>query len=253
VTESFRLEGKIALVTGGGSGIGRAIAEAFAGAGARVVVAGRRRAPLEATVAALGGAPRAIAAPGDVTLARDRAAMLEAARDAFGGLDVLASAAGQPLRAPIAQTRDEDWPRILAVNAIAPILLAREALPLLRARRGCAIHVSTGASQKPVRGYGAYGAAKAALNYASQVLAMEAAPEVRVNVICPGGVDTPIFATYLSPDEADAARKWFAEAAPLGRIGRPRDIAAAALFLASDAASFITGALLPVDGGLNLG
>ena len=109
------------------------------------------------------------------------------------------------------------------------------------------------AALQPVRGYGAYGAAKAALNQASLVLALEAAPEVRVNVLCPGGIDTPIFETYLGPSEIVAAKKWFAESTPLARIGRPEDVAACALFLASDAAAFVTGAILPVDGGLNLG
>lgn len=179
--------------------------------------------------------------------------MLAAARDAFGGLDVLVGCAGAPARAPLAELREEDWRATLEVNATAAVLLAREALPLLRTRRGSVIQVSTGASVKPVPGLAAYGAAKAALNYASLVLALEAAPEVRVNVICPGGVDTPIFSTYLPDEEIEAAKRWFAQATPLGRIGRPSEIAAAALFLASDAASYITGAMLPVDGGLNLG
>ena len=253
MADPYRLEGKIALVTGGGTGIGRAIAEAFGRAGARIVVAGRRPRPLDETVAALGGPSRAVGIAGDVTRPEDRARMLATARDTFGGLDVLVGCAGRPLRAPLAETAEEDWQRIVDVNATAPIQLAREALPQLRARRGNVVHVSTGAAVKPVPGYGAYGAAKAALNYASLVLALEAAPEVRVNVICPGGVDTPIFASYLDRAEIEAAKRWFAESTPLGRIGRPEDVAACALFLASDAASFVTGAVVPVDGGLNLG
>ena len=252
MTDVARLDGKVALITGGGSGIGRAIAEGFARAGARVVVAGRRPAPLDDVVAAIGGGV-AVAVPGDVTVAADRTRMLATAREAFGGLDILVSCAGTPSRAPVESLHEAEWQRILDVNATAPVQLAREALPTLRARRGSILHISTGASMKPVRGLAAYGAAKAALNYVSLVLALEAAPEVRVNVLCPGGVDTPIFRTYLSEHEIEATKRWFAEATPLGRIGRPEDVANAALFLASDAAAYVTGAILPVDGGLNLG
>jgi NAD(P)-dependent dehydrogenase (short-subunit alcohol dehydrogenase family) len=249
----FRLDGKVALVTGGGSGIGRAIAEAFVAAGARVVLGGRRRTTLDETAAALGGPRHALPLAGDVTIPADRARWLAAARDSFGGLDALLNCAGTVARGLVAEMPEAEWRRILEVDALAPILLVREALPLLKARRGSVLSISTGAAVKPVRGLAAYGAAKAALNHASLVLALEAAPEVRVNVVCPGGVDTPIFATYLSEAEAQAARAWFAAAAPLGRIGRAEDVAKAAVFLCSDAASFVTGAILPVDGGLNLG
>ncbi len=252
MTGALRLDGKVALITGGGTGIGRAVAETFVGAGARVVISGRRAAKLDEARGAL-GADAVLAVPGDVTVAADRARMLAAARDTFGGLDVLVGCAGAPARGPLDRMPEADWRRVLEVNATAPVLLAREALPMLRARRGSVIQVSTGASVRPVPGLAAYGAAKAALNHASLVFALEAAPEVRVNLICPGGVDTPIFGTYLPPDEIEAAKRWFAEATPLGRIGRPDEVAAAALFLASDAASYITGAMLPVDGGLNLG
>jgi NAD(P)-dependent dehydrogenase (short-subunit alcohol dehydrogenase family) len=139
------------------------------------------------------------------------------------------------------------------VNFLAPILLSKEALPMLAASRGSILNISTGASLNPVRNFGAYGAAKAGLNHASQVLALEAAPHVRVNVICPGGVDTPIFETFMGKDRAPELKNMYAEITPLGRIGYPEDIAHAAVFLASDAARFITGAILTVDGGLNLG
>lgn len=249
--EPFRLDGKVALVTGGGTGIGRAIAETFASAGARVIVGGRRQALLEQTALKAGGDSVAIA--GDVTVAADRTRWVAAAKETFGGLDVLVNCAGAVVHGEIAELLEADWRRLFEVNALAPLLLAREALPLLRQRRGSIIQVSTGASVRAVRGFGAYGAAKAALNQASLVLALEAAPHVRVNVLCPGGVDTPIFSTYLSEADVEAARRWFAESAPLGRIGSPADVAAAALFLASDAAAYITGTILPVDGGLNLG
>ncbi len=249
-----RLEGRVALVTGGGTGIGLAIARAFAAEGACVVVAGRREAKARDAARALGGERTARAVAGDVTVAEDRARMLDAARSAFGGLDILVNNAGAVARmGALVETTEEDWRRTLDVNFLAPVLLAGDALPLLRERRGCILSISTGASLNPVRNFGAYGAAKAGLNHASPVLALEAAPEVRVNVICPGGVDTPIFETVLGKERAPEIKKMYAEITPLGRIGRAEDVAKAALFLCSDQAEFITGAILTVDGGLNLG
>jgi NAD(P)-dependent dehydrogenase (short-subunit alcohol dehydrogenase family) len=247
---SFQLEGRRVLVTGGGTGIGRAIAETFVGAGARVVVAGRRRAPLEDVVRKVGGS-RACAVPGDVTSPSDRARFLAECDDAFGGLDILVNCAGATSSGSLADLTEAEWRRMFEVNAAAPMLLAREALGRLREKRGSIVGISTGAALRPVPGFGAYGAAKAAMTHASRVLAIEAAPEVRVNVICPGGVDTPIFETFLDAKGADAARRFFDESTPLGRIGQPQDIAAAALYLASDAAQWVTGAVLTVDGGLN--
>ena len=251
--EFISLKRRVALVTGGGTGIGRAIAEAFAFAGAKLVLAGRREDPLRRAVEEIGSA-NARAVTGDVTVSADRKRMLAAAQSTFGGLDILVNNAGAVARmGALVETTEEDWRKTLEVNFLAPILLSREALPLLRARKGSILNISTGASLNPVRNFGAYGAAKAGLNHASQVLALEAAPEVRVNVICPGGVDTPIFETFMGKDRAPELVNMYAEITPLGRIGQPRDIANAALFLASDAAEFITGAILTVDGGLNLG
>lgn len=251
--EFISLKGRVALVTGGGTGIGRAIAEAFAFAGAKLVLAGRREDPLRRAVEEIGPA-NALAVTGDVTVSGDRQRILAAAEATFGRLDILVNNAGAVARmGALVETTEEDWRKTLEVNFLAPILLSKEALPLLRVRKGTILNISTGASLNPVRNFGAYGAAKAGLNHASQVLALESAPDVRVNVICPGGVDTPIFETFMGKDRAPELVNMYAEITPLGRIGQPRDIANAALFLASDAAEFITGAILTVDGGLNLG
>ena len=251
--EFISLKGRVALVTGGGTGIGRAIAEAFAFAGAKLVLTGRREDPLRRAVEEIGPA-NARAVTGDVTVSEDRQRMLAAAESTFGRLDILVNNAGAVARmGALVETTEEDWRKTLEVNFLAPILLSKEALRLLRVRKGSILNISTGASLNPVRNFGAYGAAKAGLNHASQVLALEAAPDVRVNVICPGGVDTPIFETFMGKDRAPELVNMYAEITPLGRIGQPRDIANAALFLASDAAEFITGAILTVDGGLNLG
>lgn len=245
------LSGRVALITGGGTGIGRGIAEAFVAAGARVVLAGRRSAPLEEAAAALG--ENAVAVSADVTKADDRTRLLEETQRAFGQLDILVNNAGVVRGVgPIAELDAEDWERALAVNLTAPLFLSRDALPHLAARKGSILNVSTGAALKVVPNFAAYGATKAALNYVSRTLALEAAPDVRVNVICPGGVDTPIFETFVPADDVPGVHEFFADNTPLGRMGVPSDIAQAAVFLSSDEASWITGTLLVVDGGLNL-
>ncbi len=243
----------MALVTGGGTGIGRAIAERFAREGARVVVSGRRREPLYELAAAL-GADRAAAVPADVTVAGDRAHLLASVRETFGGLDVLVNNAGAVSGVgPVEELTDDAWEQMLSVNVTAALTLTRDALPMLRERKGNVVMVSTGASLKPVPRFAAYGASKAALNYVSQVLALELAPDVRVNVLCPGGVDTPIFETFVPAEAVAEVHRHFEESTPLARIGRPEDMAGAALYLASDDAAFVTGGILVVDGGLNLG
>lgn len=246
----MRLRDQIALVTGGGSGIGRGIAQRFADEGAVVVVVGRREAPLRETAA---GRDRIHDWTADVTAEADRARLADRIRSEFGGLDVLVNNAGVVTSGPLTETPESEWERLFGVNVLAPLALARTFLPTLTERKGSILNVSTGASLRPVPGYGAYGATKAALNYLSQVMALEAAPNVRVNVLCPGGVDTPIFDTFLDASQRQQTLDYFAGATPLGRIGQPRDLAGAAVFLSSREAEWITGSTLVVDGGLNLG
>ena len=240
------------LVTGGGTGIGRAIAEAFAANECRVMITGRRKEPLLEVAAALGPG-RVVPFPSDITSADDRRAVVDAVAEKLGGLDVLVGCAGAVTSSPLAETDDATWRRLFETNVLGPVALARDLLPALRERRGCILNISTGASLKPVPGFGVYGATKAALDYASKVLALEAAPEVRVNVISPGGVDTPIFDTFLDAEGRAGTIAYFNEATPLGRIGQPSDIAGAARWLCSEEAAYVTGATLVVDGGLNLG
>jgi NAD(P)-dependent dehydrogenase (short-subunit alcohol dehydrogenase family) len=215
-------------------------------------VAGRRIDSLLETVRSVGGDALAHAVAGDVTSERDRARLTASAIERFGRLDVLVNNAGAVARSSLEETGASEWERLLAVNVTAPLFFAREALPHLRKTRGSIVNISTGSSLRAVPGYGAYGASKAALNHISQVLAIEAAPEVRVNVICPGGVETEIFESYLGKEEIDAAKRWFRETTPMKRMGEPSDVAAAALYLASDAAAWVTGVVLRVDGGLNI-
>ncbi|MEZ5066377.1 MAG: SDR family oxidoreductase [bacterium] len=243
---------RVVLVTGGGTGIGRAIAERFARDGCRVAVTGRRKAPLEDVVRSI-GPERGLAIPGDVTSGPDRDRLIRQVIERFGALDVLVNNAGVVASIPVVATSDAEWRRQFETNVVAAMALSRAAMDHLRDRKGCILNVSTGASGKPVPGYGVYGATKAALEYASRVLALEAAPDVRVNVVSPGGVETPIFDTFLTPDQKADTIRYFDEATPLGRIGRPADIAAAAAWLCSPEAGWVTGTVLVVDGGLNLG
>lgn len=246
----MKLSNQIALVTGGGTGIGRGIAQRFAEEGAKVVVVGRREEPLRETSAGHAGIHGWTV---DVTSEADRAELAERLTSEFGGLDILVNNAGVVTSGPLSETPESEWERLFGVNVLAPLALARTFLPTLTERKGSILNVSTGASLRPVPGYGAYGATKAALNYLSQVMALESAPDVRVNVLCPGGVDTPIFDTFLDESQRQQTLDYFAGATPLGRIGQPQDLASAAVFLSSREAEWITGSTLVVDGGLNLG
>lgn len=246
-----RLEGKVALVTGGGSGIGRGIALLFATEGAAVVLAGRRSEPLQETVREIrrvGGA--ATFARGDVTKA-DRAEMIvQSATYNFGGLDIVVNAAGIFLPGDLAALDERRFDRILATNLKAPYLVARCAAPALRLRGGGSIlNIAALDALKGRRDAAAYAASKGGLVAMTRSLALDLAPHrIRVNALCPGTVDTP-----LTRDAASGGGPSFLEAAaaaiPLGRPGRPEDVAHAALWLVSDEGAWVTGVAVPVDGG----
>jgi NAD(P)-dependent dehydrogenase (short-subunit alcohol dehydrogenase family) len=247
------LDGKVALVTGGASGIGRAIATLFAMEGAAVCVMdldpdGARRAADEIQDA--GG--RVISVAGDVSAAADCERAVHATVDALGGLDVLVNNAGIIRRATVLELDEASWDRVMDVNVRSVYLLSRLAIPIMAAAGGGAI-VNTGSGWGLVGGPKAasYCASKGAVVQLTRAMAIDHGPvNIRVNCVCPGDTDTPLLrdeATQLgsAPDDflAGAADR------PLRRIGTPDDIARAALYLASDAASFVTGAVLVVDGG----
>jgi len=248
---TFRLDGRAALVTGGTRGIGRAIAEAFAGAGAAVCVMARKPDELEetrealaqigppvATVAGSSGDPEAIA----------RA--VETCVSELGGLDVLVNnAATNPTFGPMIETEDRAVRKVLEVNVEGPLLLAQHAHRAWMADHGGVIlNIASVGGIQPTPFIGIYNASKAALVHMTRQLALEMGPDVRVNALAPGLVKTAMARALWEPDEAGIAARH-----PLRRIGLPDDIASAALFLASDAASWITGAVLVVDGGMSLG
>lgn len=245
------LAGKIALVVGAATGIGRAIARELAGAGAAVVCADLDGAGADATAAAIEAAGgRALARRSDVTRAADAEADVAAALAAFGGLDVLVfGAATLEPTATVLELSEADWNRTLAVNLTGAFLVSRAALPALRARGGGSIiFIASQLGRVGAAGRPAYCATKGALVQLAKVMAADHARDgVRVNTLSPGAVETGRL-LHRYGDMA-AARAALGPKHLLGRLGQPEEIARAALFLASDASTFMTGADLLVDGG----
>ena len=252
-----RLEDRVAIVTGGSSGIGRGIAMAFAREGARVVVADvqeepRRgkyhetdsRPPTAEQIAADGGT--AVFAATDVSSIEQIERMVATAVERFGGLDILVNNAGIGVVSKVDAQTDEEWERVIGINLRAPFIGTRIAVPHLRASAyGRVINIASvhafGGSSGP-----AYASSKAALVNMTRDAALTLGPdEITVNAICPGYIETPI-QDYLTPQQIDSVR----ERTAIPRLGRPSDIAGAAVYFASDAAQWVTGAALLVDGGM---
>jgi NAD(P)-dependent dehydrogenase (short-subunit alcohol dehydrogenase family) len=246
----FSVAGQVVLVSGGSRGIGRALAGAFARRGARVVVTGRDPARLEETARALG--PDARALPCDVARAEDRRRLVENVLAEFGRVDTLLNVAGVNRRGRAERFTEEDYDFILDINLKGAFFLSLEVgRAMLERRRGCQIHVASLTSHRPLRGVAPYAMSKAGLAQMTRALALEWGPRgVRVNAIAPGFIRTDLTRPLWERPEM---RAWAEAHTPLGRLGEPEDLAGAALFLASDAARFVTGQILYVDGGFGSG
>jgi NAD(P)-dependent dehydrogenase (short-subunit alcohol dehydrogenase family) len=247
-----RLEDKIALVTGAGAGIGRAIAETFAREGANVVVADRdgeaARETAETIVKSNGAAQ---AETVDVTDTEQVKALMQRLAATFGRLDVLVNNAGVGERSDFRHIDDDAWDKVWKTNVDGTVRCAREAFDLLKASgKASVINLSSVMATKHTRQMSVYSATKGAVSALSRSLAVEYAPYgIRVNALCPGYVETALIGRYM---QKPMIAKALLTQTPLRRFGTPQDIANAALFLASDEAAYITGAGLHVDGGMNV-
>ncbi len=246
----FSLEGRIAFVTGAGRGLGRAGALALAEAGAHVALASRTRSQLEETAAAierLGRKTRIVVA--DIRKAAEVEAAVRATVEAFGRIDILFNNAGTNVRKPVVDMTDEDWHTIMETNVKGVFVVARAvARQMIAQKGGRIINMSSMSAISPERDKVVYASSKGAVSQFSKGLALELAPHgITVNAIAPGYMMTPLVKGYL---EADADRtKRILQRIALGRVGQPEEIGGALVFLASDAARYITGATIAIDGG----
>jgi NAD(P)-dependent dehydrogenase (short-subunit alcohol dehydrogenase family) len=251
----MQFRGKSVIVTGATSGIGRATAETFARESASIVLVGRNESVLKEVAAIVrAGGGEAAACAVDLTTPESADAVVKAALDAYGQIDVLVNAAGVIASGTLEQTTDTMWDEMIAVNLSAPFRLMRAAAPYLRARRGAVVNVSSVNGLRSFPGVLAYCVSKAGVDHLTRCAAIEMAPlGVRVNAVNPGvtvtnlhrrsGMDEDRYAAFLERSK---------ETHPLGRPGRPDEIAELIVFLASDRAAWMTGETIPIDGGRHL-
>ena len=251
ITSKFSLAGKFALVTGGGTGIGLAISRAFIEAGARVVITGRRESVLQEAVAGLGA--NAAYRVSDIAQMETIPALIQELEESGWPLDILVNNAGINAKKPALEVTDEEFDRILRTNVNGLFAITREVGKRMAGRgRGAILNITSMTALYGIPKVPAYSASKIAVLGLSRALATELAPQgIRVNSLAPGFIYSEMTAKALDSDP-ERKRKVF-DRTPMGRMGQPEEIASAAVFLCSDAASFVTGVNLAVDGGNSIG
>ena len=242
----MRLKDKTAVITGGGSGIGLATARVFNQEGAKIVLFGRRKEKLEKAVDDLNGS--AIFVQGDMTNNDDLDKLINETLRHYKGIDILVNNAGLFNGAPLHEISDSEWDKMMDINIRSVFQLTRRVLPvMLSNKKGSIIHISSILGLIAVPQVAAYNVSKGALNQFSRSIAVEYGTSgIRSNSICPGLIETDMTADLMK--DVELMKEWSKEY-PIGRFGKPEDVANACLYLASDESSFVTGTLLPVDGG----
>lgn len=247
--DQFRLDGKVAIITGAGRGIGAATAATFAEAGADVVI-GSRTAEQLAEVAAVveSHGRRAVPIAGDLSSREALSGLVDRAVEVFGGVDIVVNNVGGSMPQAFMDTSERAFDGAMRWNVTTAFNLTQLAVPHMIDRPGAnVVNIASTAGIFASRGFAAYGTAKAALVHLTKELAQDLAPKIRVNAVCPGAIATSALDIVLQTPELEQAMN---EGTPLGRLGRPEEIAAAALYLASPAAAYTTGQYLGVDGGI---
>lgn len=248
-----RLKGKVAVVTGGGSGIGRAIALAFGREGASVAVFGRRQEPLDRVVTELQQGQGAMAVACDVCSSQETLAAVKRVEERLGPVSVLVNNAGILSVSTIESIPEEEWDRVMATNVRGPFLMCRAVLPSLRrAGGGAIVNIGSVLGIVAMKQRAAYCASKGGITLLTKAMALDHAHEnIRVNCICPSIVETElVHGLFSDSEEGRKLREARIGTLPIGRFGKPDDIAELAVFLASDESSWITGTAIPADGGL---
>ena len=245
---------KRVLVTGSSRGIGFDIAQTFLDAGARVAINGKTNQSVSAAIERLGGGERVVAAPGDIGTVPGCESVVKTATDTFGGLDILVNSAGIGAGRPIEDCDEAMWDDHVDVNLKGTFFCCRAALSELRKSNGNIVNIASDAGLIGVPGITVYCASKGGVVNMTRAMALEIAPDVRVNCVCPGYVDTDMIRRSINKSEDPAAAEQrMIDYAPLKRIATPAEISQAVLYLASYAARFVTGAALPIDGGTTAG
>jgi len=246
ILDRFSLQGKVAIVTGGGRGIGRAIGLAFADAGANVVFAARTQEHVDSAAAdARAKGVDAIGVTCNVSSENDLQKLIATAVEKFGRIDLLVNNAGGATPNNPLKTTGEQFNRDYHFNVTTAFNLSRLAAPELKKNKGAIINITSAAARYSQKGFSSYGAAKAALTQLTKLLAADLAPHIRVNAIAPGTIMTDALAAYVN----DEAKQKMINLTPMKALGETDDIASAALFLASPAARWVTGKILEIDGG----